>query len=120
MEKTTMMKVGYFKADGNAVNVECGFKPQFVYLVNLTDQLYWILFGDQECVKGTMTGGEALAADSDAISTYDSASFSETSSVVSASGYQGFTVNSDIMSDDDLCYYFAVGNIFEEDHGDQA
>ena len=116
-----MIKIGYFKGDGNAVNVECGFKPQYVRLVNVTQDSIYELFGGQGChVCSLVAGSEAITADSDAISTYDSATASESDSEVSVSGYQGFKVNADIQTDDDLCYYLAIGHCLEEDHGDQA
>ena len=116
-----MIKIGTFVADGNAVNIECGFKPQYVRLVNITANTAHELFGGLSCIyQYDNSGNSVFAADADGISTYDTASFSETNSVVSASGYQGFTVNADTMSDSDVCYYLAIGHIFEEDHGDQA
>jgi hypothetical protein len=96
------VKVGTYTGNGAAKNIECGFKPDYVRVVNITD-------GDitHEWFRTTMAEGTsvdtaaAVAPNADnGVSTYSG----------STTVGEGFTIGTDLSENAKVYGYFALRN----------
>ena len=126
------IRVGHFEADGAAVNLVLGFRPDYFMAVNNTA-------ADTEPIKieWWREGGDAVELwhynhDNDGgddintpawkssggyISDYNTNSVT-TGTTVSVGGGQGVTISATWMDDSDEIYYVAIQGDRDVDHGD--
>lgn len=98
------VKTGTVTGTGSAINVECGFVPKRVEIINETDPGFYVwtdTMADGEMQK-TIGAGTTTFESSGGISAY-------TGAVGSAS--KGFTIgtDADMNGSSDVIHYFALG-----------
>lgn len=120
---------GHFEADGADINLDLGFVPNYFRIINFmaadTEVAmieWWKEMGDGVAIHwiNSDTGEQNFLPKSSGglIAEYNTAAFSEVSSTVSATGFQGVTILAAFMDNSDECYFEAHGTDREKDFGD--
>lgn len=134
------IRIGHFEADGDAVNLELGFVPAYMRLVNLNAadgevsiiEWFGTEMGDDKAVQHTILkndGGDdnsniAYVTSSGYVSAYgsttvvDSGTEDDDDDPVRVTNRLGVTIAAAWMDDSDEIFYIAVSPDRNTDHGD--
>jgi len=120
----------HFEADGNAVNLDLGFTPSYVKVINTAAAdtevavIEWFAeMGDGVDIQwnNSDAGEQNFVYNSSGgyINEYDTNAVT-TGTTVSVGGYKGITIAADFMDNGDEIYVLAVEADIDKDEGDQA
>ena len=118
-----IVKAGYLKSDGNAYELDLGFVPDYIKLVNLnaaeTEVMiyeWWSHMGDSVALAHIQIDGSTSDAvysvkkDTSGVITKLDTTTIQTSDPVKKTAKRGVIIATGWLDDNDEIYYYAVGN----------
>lgn len=126
------IRTGHMESDGNAINLDLGFIPNYFEIHNLNaaageiECIKW--FGsemgnakeiqyDEQADSGTVYAQGNYVSSGGLISAYDATTIN-TTNPVAVTGGKGVTIGANFSDDSDELFYIAVQSDRDTDHGD--